>query len=84
MSLNKENIALRDDRIDDSDDDLFAALPDNEYLKTNSLCNLECNMIERSVGEVRITYMDFVKHVQISKILFEFGINNFLMAYMQF
>ena len=54
MSLNKENVRVCDDRIDDSDDDLFAAVPDLEYLKNNSLCNIQSNM-KGNASQVRST-----------------------------
>ena len=60
MSLNKENVTVMDNRIDDSDDDLFAALSDIEYLKNTSLCNIQCNIVKGHDGQVRIRYIKFV------------------------
>ena len=61
MPLNKEGIGPGIDRIEDSDDDLFSALPELENTKSNSLCAKKLNNVAGDFLKVRIKLVESAK-----------------------
>ena len=67
MPLNKEGIGPGIDRIDDSADDLFSALPEIENMKSNSLCTKQLNNVagDLEMWQVRDKLVELAKTSEI-------------------